>query len=229
MPTSHILPAYVVEMVGVIRTTSKEVGTSSTPRDGENTSLEFELRPWVVAPEPSKADVEELRRQRVACGWYADRIPIWEQEIRNGTRYIWLIHVRTPTGLTEIAGMISLNLYDPTDPSLANFRAPGSLAGDRAEVSLIFIYPKYRGRGILGAASRRVEQKAAELGVTTATGNTMARSEKLRIYEGMGYQQYKPVEKIYDSQEMSALGFGEEHCYAAFIEKKIYPPRQYRL
>ncbi|KAG8922574.1 hypothetical protein FRC01_013859 [Tulasnella sp. 417] len=216
-------------MVEIIRGTGEQVGAVSTPGIEENTSLAVELRPWVVAPQPSEADVEELRRQRMACGWGADRIPIWEQEIRNGTRYIWFVHAREPSGRTEIAGMISLDLFNSSDPSLANFRAPGSLAGDRVEVCLAYVYPKFRRRGFWELMVQAAEDTAAELGAKIATGNTMSLHPKVRMYEKRGCQRYKPPEKIYDLKEMEALGFGEEHCYAAFFEKRIYPPRQYRL
>ncbi|KAG8964247.1 hypothetical protein FRC00_003126 [Tulasnella sp. 408] len=208
---------------------SQNVGALSIPAGQTNTSRDIELRPWVVVPKSSEADLEELRTQRIASGWFPERIPIWEEEVRKGTRCIWFIEVRTPTGSTEVAGMVSLNLYEPSDLSLANLRAPSSEAGSRVEGSLLFIYPKYRGRGLWGAVLREVERNAAELGATTVTTHTRAMSGKVQMYERMGYHQYKPQEKIYDPKLVSALGYPEEHCYAAFFEKNVSPPRQYRL
>ncbi|KIO17835.1 hypothetical protein M407DRAFT_32495 [Tulasnella calospora MUT 4182] len=203
-----------------LRVISNQVGARPTPRSEGSTSPDIQLRPWVVVPEPSEADIEELKKQRIACGWHSERIPMWKEEIQSGTRYVWFIHTRTPTGLTETAGMISLYLYDPSDLSVADMRAPPPQAGGRVEIGALFIYPEYRRQGIAEAAFRELEQKAAEVGATTITVNTMAPSETVRRYERIGYQQYKK-EKKYKLQDVLGLGLTEEYCYAAFLEKKI--------
>ncbi|KAG9050399.1 hypothetical protein FS837_005744 [Tulasnella sp. UAMH 9824] len=203
-----------------LRIISNKVGALLIPQGEDTRTPDIRLRPWVVVPEPSEADVEELKKQRIACGWHSERIPMWEEEIRSGTRYVWFIHLRTPTGSTETAGMISLYLYDPSDLSVADMRAPPPQTGGRVEIGALFIYPEYRRQGIGEAAIRELEQKAAEVGATTITMNTMALSENVRRYEKMGYQQYKK-EKKYLLRDIIGLGLPEEYCYAAFLEKEI--------
>ncbi|KAG8952032.1 hypothetical protein FRC04_005365 [Tulasnella sp. 424] len=191
-----------------------------TPQGEGNTSPDIQLRPWIVDPEPSEADIEELKRQRVACGWHQERIPVWREEIQSGFRYIWFIHLRTPTGLSETTGMISLCLYEPSDLTIANMRAPPPQAGGRVEIGGLFIYPRYRRRGIGEAAIRELERKAEEHGAAVITMNTIALGENVRRYERMGYQQYK-TEKKYLLKDVLGLGLTEDHCYAAYLEKKI--------
>ncbi|KAG8922575.1 hypothetical protein FRC01_013860 [Tulasnella sp. 417] len=203
-----------------LRVLSNQAGALLTPRGEGGTSPDIQLRPWVVVPEPSEADVEELTKQRITCGWHSERIPMWKEEVQSGTRYVWFIHLLTPTGLTETAGMISLYLYDPSDLSVANMRALPSQVGGRVEIGALFIYPKYRRQGIGEAAIRGLEQKAAEVGATTITMNTMALSENVRRYERMGYRQYKK-EKKYLLQDILGLGLTEDYCYAAFLEKPV--------
>lgn len=199
--------------------TSQNGGALSTPKGETKTSVNIELRPWVVVPKPSEADVEELMRQRVACGWDWYLVQTWEEEVSNGTRYIWFIDIRTPTGLTETAGMISICLYNPSDLTLANLRAPWPRTGDRVEGSSLYVYPKYRGQGICGAAIREMERKAAELGAAIITTNTMAPSANVQIYERMGYKQYKAPEKVYNPKMAAILGQSGEHCYAVFSRR----------
>ncbi|KIO17834.1 hypothetical protein M407DRAFT_32494 [Tulasnella calospora MUT 4182] len=199
---------------------SNEVGGLLTPRGEGSTSPDIQLRPWVAVPELSEVDAEELKRQRIACGWHSERIPMWKEEIQSGTRYVWFIHLRTPTGLTEPAGMISLCLFDPSDPTLADLLAPPPKTGTRVEIASLFIYPEYRRQGIGEAAIRELERTAAGLGAAVVTMNTPALGENIRRYRRMGYQQYKK-EKKYPLKDVLACGFPEEYCYAAFLEKRL--------
>ncbi|KAG8952033.1 hypothetical protein FRC04_005366 [Tulasnella sp. 424] len=75
-----------------------------TPQGKGITSPDIQLRPWIVDPESSEADIEELKRQRVTSGWHSERIPVWKEEIQSGARYTWFVHLRTPTGLSEPTG-----------------------------------------------------------------------------------------------------------------------------
>ncbi|KAG8952034.1 hypothetical protein FRC04_005367 [Tulasnella sp. 424] len=62
---------------------------------------------------------------------------------------------------------------------MANMRAPPPQAGDRVETGSLFIYPKYRRRGIGEAAIRELERKAEELGAAVITMNTKALERKI--------------------------------------------------
>ncbi|KAG8922576.1 hypothetical protein FRC01_013861 [Tulasnella sp. 417] len=199
---------------------SNEASALLTPRyEGKHTP-EIHLRQLVVHPEPSETDVQDLKGQRIACGWSEERIPTWIEELRSGTRFIWFIHLRTSTGLTESAGMISLCLFDPFDLSLADLLAPPPKTGKRVEIASLFISPQYRRQGIGEAAIRELERTAAGLGAAIVTMNTPALSENVRRYQRMGYQQYKK-EKKYPLKDVLACGFPEEYCYAAFLEKHL--------
>ncbi|KAG9000007.1 hypothetical protein FRB90_011907 [Tulasnella sp. 427] len=199
---------------------TNETAALLTPRDDGNSVPKIHLRPWIVGSNSSDADMKEVQNQRIACGWNFERIPIWQDEIQRGYRHLWLIHVQTPEGLGEPAGMISLNLYDPADSSVANLRAPAPHTGDRVEIGSLFVYPKHRCRGIGEAAIRELERVAKEIGADTVTMNTAAVGESMRRYERMGYRQYKK-ERKYPLEVVHALGLSEDYCDAAFLEKKL--------
>ncbi|KAG9018971.1 hypothetical protein FRB90_007735 [Tulasnella sp. 427] len=203
-----------------LKVINNEAAALLTPRGDVPATPEIHLRPWIVDPAPSEADVKELHNQRIICGWHSERVPVWQEEIRSGARLIWFIHIQTPEGLSETTGMISLNLSDPVDLSIANLRAPPPNTGDRVEIGSLFVYPKYRRRGIGEAAMLELERKAEEVGAGTITVNTMALGEVLRRYERMGYRQYKR-ERKYKLEDVLAMGLTEEHCDAAFLEKKV--------
>ena len=182
-----------------------------------------------VLPGPTiHEDAPILTKLRLDCGWKADAVPTWIVEIAQGHRLMWLIYdqpylkpnnqVVAPLPI----GMISLCLFDPKDPTLANFSAPDeSIRGKRAEVSSLFVYPEYRGRGVGTGAINYVEKIAVERGVDTVTMNTAAASRNLPRYLKLGYEEYKPRERKYPLHEILASGWTEEHCYAAFLEKRV--------
>ncbi|KAG8988651.1 hypothetical protein FRB90_002612 [Tulasnella sp. 427] len=197
-----------------------ETAALLTPRDDGNSVPKIHLRPWIVGSNSSDADMKEVQNQRIACGWNYERVPIWQDEIQRGYRRLWFIHIQTPEPLGEPAGMISLNLYDPVDSSVANLRAPPPHTGDRVEIGSLFVYPKHRRRGIGEAAIRELERVAEEVGADTITMNTAAVGESMRRYERMGYRQYKK-ERKYPLEVVHALGLSEDYCDAAFLEKKL--------
>jgi len=182
-----------------------------------------------IRPGPTmKENASILTQLRIDCGWNADAVPGWILDIERGYRLIWFIYnqpYRQPTNPMNVRlpiGMISLCLYDPKDPTLANIAAQDdSIRGRRAEVSSLFVYPDYRRRGVGKGAIDYVEEMAAQRGVDTVTMNTDAAGTNLEIYLKMGYQEYKPREKKWPLDEVQTLGFTEEHCWAAFLEKRL--------
>ncbi|KAG8903952.1 hypothetical protein FRB99_002475 [Tulasnella sp. 403] len=180
------------------------------------------LRPFHVNP-PSQEDIDNIRAQRIVCGWKVEYIPTWIKEIQAGERLMWFIHLpRTSPAEKpdeEAIGMVSLHLNDPQDATLANLRRDPP--GDRVEVSALFIYPQYRRKGYGEAAILMMEEIARGLGAKVSTMNTAAAGENMAKYGRLGYREYKEKELRYPLDEILACGWTEEHRYAAFLEKRI--------
>ncbi len=137
---------------------------------------------------------------------------------------MWFIRDKSQESLhaMESIGMISLNLYDPEDLSIANLRAPDAQKGDKVEISLLFIYPKQSGKGVGGQAIRYLEELGRELGARVVTMNTAIGTHILEWYKGkLGYKECRPREKRYLIEVVRALGMPDECVYAAFLEKSL--------
>jgi GNAT superfamily N-acetyltransferase len=183
----------------------------------------IQLRLFEVNP-PSESDLADLRAQRIACGWKVETIPQWVKEVQEGHRLMWFIceKAQESSHTMESIGMISLNLYDPEDPSIANLRAPDAQRGDRVEISLLFVYPKHSGKGVGGQAIRYLEDLGREMGARVVTMNTAIGTHILEWYKGkLGYKECRPREKRYLIEVVRALGMPDECVYAAFLEKGL--------
>ena len=136
--------------------------------------------------------------------------------------------------------MISLNLHNPLDPILADFRAPvrassqaqaifshesnpdpESKFGTRATIELVFIYPQYRGKKISETVVLEVERISRNMGVRVVTLYTVAMSSHYTRYTRIGYREFRERNKMFPLEVILALGWTEDHCWAIFLEKKI--------
>jgi GNAT superfamily N-acetyltransferase len=100
-----------------------------------------------------KTQFEELRRQRVLCGWDQDHVSQWRDAMDAKLKSLFWIHVK-PAAEDDykMAGHISLDSQaSPPDPELAN--------PDRSvmTISTFFIFPEHRSGGIGRAAMETLE------------------------------------------------------------------------
>jgi GNAT superfamily N-acetyltransferase len=183
--------------------------------------------------------------QRVACGWYLDRVPRWIHEIASNKRFLWFIHFGTMNPHTgnivaqsPAIGMISLYLDNPDDPTLASFaltsrveitslfaRTPFlhvKLPYRRLLTNILQVYASYRHLGIGATAIREMERRAKAFGATHTTFNTMAVDRHLRVFkEELGYREYKARKPSYSVADIVGAGWPSNYSVAAFLEKEL--------
>lgn len=164
------------------------------------------------------ADLEYLKAMRTSCGLYADRIPRWSQEVAQGLRKMYFIYLSDPISApSPPVGMISLNLYNSDDTSLASYSATG-----RVEVSSLFVYQAYRHLGVGLSAMIEMERRAADIGAVFITLNTMATPKNLLVYSQLGYREFKPrYSAAYSPQDILGSGVASAESAACFMEKRL--------
>lgn len=156
---------------------------------------------------------------RTSCGLYADRIPRWSQEVAQDRRRMYFVYLSDPFSGPPTApiAMISLNLYNADDPSLASYSTTG-----RVEVSSLFVYQAYRSLGVGLSAMLEMERRASEIGATYITLNTMATPKNLQLYSQLGYREFKPrLASGYSSQDILGSGVATAESAACFMEKPL--------
>lgn len=138
-------------------------------------------------------------------------------------RFVWFIHFASTDASGRMLsnsppiGMISLYLENPYDSTLANFSQTG-----RVEITSLFIYAAYRHLGIGVAAIQEMESRAAAIGATHTTFNTMAVERHLRVFkEQLGYREYKAREVAYPAAEIVGAALPQDYQVAAFLEKQL--------
>jgi GNAT superfamily N-acetyltransferase len=167
----------------------------------------------------SGSDLSSLQVMRTSCGLYADRIPRWSQEVSQDRRRMYFIYLTDPfSGAPAVPiGMISLNLYNTDDPSLACYSTTG-----RVEVSSLFVYQAYRHLGVGLSAMMEMERRAAQIGALYITLNTMATPKNLQLYSQLGYREFKPrCSSCYSSQDILGTGAATAESAACFMEKPL--------
>lgn len=114
-------------------------------------------------------------------------------------------------------GMISLNLYNTDDISLASFSTTG-----RVEVSSLFVYQAYRHLSVGLSAMMEMERRAAEIGAYFITLNSMATPRNIQLYTQLGYREFKPrCGSSYSSQDILGSGVATPESMACFMEKRL--------
>lgn len=164
------------------------------------------------------SDLEALFAMRTSCGLYADRIPRWSQEVALDRRRMYFIYLSDPsTTPAAPVGMVSLNLFNEDDPTLASYSTTG-----RVEVSSLFVYQAYRHLGVGLSAIIEMERRAAEIGAYHITLNSLATSKNLQLYAKLGYREFKPRStSSYSPQDILGSGVASSEAAACFMEKAL--------
>lgn len=136
-------------------------------------------------------------------------------------RRMYFIYLSDPTAPSippaVPIGMVSLNLYNEDDPSLASYSTTG-----RVEVSSLFVYQAYRHLGVGLSAIIEMERRATEIGAYHITLNSLATAKNLQLYPKLGYREFKARStSCYSPQDILGSGVTSSEAAACFMEKAL--------
>ncbi|BGO92766.1 hypothetical protein NBRC10512v2_005052 [Rhodotorula toruloides] len=145
-------------------------------------------------PDEAK-EVEELKRQRVLCGWNLDKVEVWREQCRRGVKNLYWIHPAVPIETPEFEPLNSDNSRagpPPPDPSADvydSFQPVGHISLDWEDyegdttlcdrekgiitLATFFILLSQQGKGYGSVVMKQTEQMAVEVGAKEITLNTV--------------------------------------------------------
>ncbi|BGO96541.1 hypothetical protein RTBOTA2_000439 [Rhodotorula toruloides] len=144
----------------------------------------------LVRFDPDEAkEVEELKRQRVLCGWNLDKVEVWREQCRRGVKNLYWIHPAVPIETPEFEPLNSDHSRAGPPPPDPSFQPVGHVSLDWEDyedddtlcdrengvitLATFFILLSQQGKGYGSVVMKQTEQMAVKVGAKEITLNTV--------------------------------------------------------